>query len=94
MTDIRAQEETQVEVYRQELVELAVFSDGIERLALDFGAGEAHTGFFNGLFPHMRGLPEGLSEGLAKQIEGFLGSERVNKRTDDDKTLILASRLS
>jgi hypothetical protein len=94
VTDPKAQDELQFDVIEAPCVELALFSDGIERLALDFGAGEAHTGFFNGLFPHMRGLPEGLSEGLAKQIEGFLGSERVNKRTDDDKTLILASRLS
>ena len=55
-------------------------------------AREAHTAFFNGLFPHVRNLPAGRSPELAKQIENLLSSERVNKRTDDDKTLILASR--
>jgi len=92
VTDANAQDHLDVDVAETEIVELGMFSDGLERLALDFVAGEAHSGFFNGLFPHMRGLPEGLSAELSSQIAGFLGSERVNKRTDDDKTLILASR--
>lgn len=92
VTDLRAQEETYVACHEKEIVEVALFSDGIERLALDFVTREAHTGFFSGLFPHLRNLPEGHSPELAKQIEDFLGSERVNERTDDDKTLILASR--
>lgn len=94
VTDLRAQEETQVALHQTEIVEVAMFTDGIERLALDFMARQAHTGFFNGLFPHLSRLPEGSSPELAKLIEGFLASERVNKRTDDDKTLILASRIS
>ena len=94
VTDVRAQEEAQISVYPEGFDEVALFTDGIERLALDFVAKEAYSKFFGGLFPHMRSMPEGYSEGLAKQIEGFLGSERVNQRTDDDKTLILASRAS
>jgi len=92
VTDVRAQEETQVALRDKQILEVALFSDGIERLALDFVAHEAYTGFFGGLFPHVRSLPEGGSPELAKQIADFLASERVNKRTDDDKTLILASR--
>jgi hypothetical protein len=94
ITDVRAQEETQVSIRNAQIEEVAILSDGVERLALDFTAREAHTGFFGGLFPHMRHLAEGNSPELGKQIEGFLVSERVNKRTDDDKTLILASRAS
>ncbi len=92
ITDVRAQEETQVSIRKAQIEEVAILSDGIERLALDFAAREAHTAFFGGLFPHMLHLAEGNSPELGKQIEGFLVSERVNKRTDDDKTLILASR--
>lgn len=94
VTDVRAQQETHVMLWDKELIEVALFSDGIERLALDFAACEAHTGFFKGLFPHMLKVPEGFSGELSTQIESFLVSERVNKRTDDDKTLILASRTS
>ena len=92
VTDLRAQEETQVSIRDTEIIEVALLSDGIERLALDFVVREAHAGFFGGLFPHTRHLDEGSSPELGKQIEDFLSSERVNKRTDDDKTLILASR--
>jgi hypothetical protein len=41
----------------------------------------------------MRNLPEGRCDELSSQIANFLGSDRVNGRTDDDKTLILASRV-
>ena len=92
VTDANAKEHLDIDIAEAEIVELGIFSDGLERLALDFTSGEAHTGFFSGLFPHLRGLPEGHSEELAVQIADFLSSERVNKRTDDDKTLILASR--
>jgi hypothetical protein len=44
-----------------------------------------------GLFPHLhRRLPGPLVD-VSTQIDAFLSSERVNKRTDDDKTLVLAS---
>jgi hypothetical protein len=91
-TDMRAQDHLEFDVMHTHILDLALFSDGLERLALDFVAAEAHSGFFNGLFPHIRSLPEGYSAESCLQIEGFLGSERVNRRTDDDKTLILASR--
>ena len=93
VSDARAEDELQFDVFEARCVELALFSDGIERLALDFVAGEVHTGFFNGLFPHLRNLPEGYSEALARNIESLLSSDRINERTDDDKTLVLASRV-
>jgi len=92
VTDATAEEHLEFDVTNGEIVELAAFSDGIERLALDFVAGEAHSGFFNGLFPHLRSLEPGHSARVSAQLAEFLASERVNKRTDDDKTLILASR--
>ena len=92
VTDVNAKEHLDIDIVDAEIVELGIFSDGLERLALDFVAGEAHNGFFNGLFPHIRSLPEGRSEELSLRLAEFLSSERVNKRTDDDKTLILASR--
>jgi hypothetical protein len=92
VTDVRAQDHLDADYYDINVADLAIFSDGLERLALDFATGEAHTAFFNGLFPHVRVLDEGLSGEMSSQIAAFLGSERVNKRTDDDKTLILASR--
>ena len=34
------------------------------------------------------------NEDLSSQLAIFLGSTQVNERTDDDKTLVLATRLS
>jgi hypothetical protein len=92
VTDQTAQRHLEFDVVSGEIAEVAMFTDGLERLALDFVAGEAHTAFFSGLFPAVRALPEdGYSKELSSQIQGFLSSDRVNKRTDDDKTLLLAS---
>jgi hypothetical protein len=93
VTDSNAEEHLEFDVTEGEIIEVAAFSDGLERLALDFVTGEVHPGFFNGLFPHLRVLKPGYSDEISSQLATFLGSERVNKRTDDDKTLILASRL-
>jgi hypothetical protein len=47
VTDANAEEHLEFDVTDGEIVELAAFSDGLERLALDFVAGEVHSGFFN-----------------------------------------------
>jgi hypothetical protein len=93
VTDPGAESHLEFDVASRHIAELAMLTDGLERLALDFASGEAHTPFFSSLFPAVRALPEeGYSAHLSSQIQGFLSSERVNKRTDDDKTLLLASR--
>ncbi len=92
VTDANAEEHLEFDVMAGEIIELAAFSDGLERLALDFAAGETHSGFFKGLFPHLSSVGPGYSAAISSQLAAFLGSERVNKRTDDDKTLILAAR--
>jgi Protein phosphatase 2C len=75
------------------VVELAMFSDGLQRLALDFQKSMPHEPFFRGIFPPVRKCsPEGAGQ-LAEGLSNFLGSARVNQRTDDDKTLVLATRL-
>jgi hypothetical protein len=85
--------------YREQLVflttpskcfEVALLTDGLERLALRFDHQTPHVPFFDPLFRALRTADDiaGLSEGLRQ----FLGSESVQQRSDDDKTLILASR--
>jgi hypothetical protein len=53
VTDDRFTDELEIDSSMPDLVDLAIFSDGLERLALDFGAGEPHTKFFAGLFPYL-----------------------------------------
>ncbi|HXB73444.1 MAG TPA: PP2C family serine/threonine-protein phosphatase [Candidatus Acidoferrales bacterium] len=91
VTQANAQQHLEFDLSDCEIVQLAVFSDGLERLALDFTKGEPHNGFFNGLFPYLSPFEAGHAVNISSQIAGFLGSERVTRRTDDDKTLILAA---
>ena len=70
--------------------DVALFTDGMERLALRFDSQTPHMPFFDPLFRALRATDdvESLGEGLRK----FLSSDPVQNRSDDDKTLILASR--
>lgn len=72
--------------------EVALFTDGLERLALKFDTQEAHAPFFSPMFAPLRRAQAGRAEGLAAALESFLNSKQINDRTDDDKTLILATR--
>jgi hypothetical protein len=71
--------------------ELAVMTDGLQALSLDYAAKAAHGPFFVPMFRPLRGAPRGAS--LRKPLREFLDSPRVNERTDDDKSLILATRM-
>ena len=71
---------------------LAVMTDGLERLALDFTSGVPHAPFFDGMFgPLAASGTVGRNRHLSQQIGAFLDSEHVLARTDDDKTLLLAA---
>jgi len=72
--------------------EISLFSDGLQRLALDFGSKRGHAAFFDPLFSALQNTPD--SEALRDAFRSFLESPRVNSRTDDDKTLVIALRNS
>jgi hypothetical protein len=76
-----------------EFNEVAIFSDGIERLALDFVNGNAFTPFFEPMFAPLIALGPGRDRGLSLSLRKYLDSPRVIERTDDDKSLILARRV-
>jgi hypothetical protein len=69
---------------------VALLTDGLERLALRFDTQIPHIPFFDPLFRALQKTNDvsGLNEGL----RSFLGSDSIHHRTDDDKTLILATR--
>ncbi|MCU0704705.1 MAG: protein phosphatase 2C domain-containing protein, partial [Fimbriiglobus sp.] len=70
------------------VIELAVLSDGLQRLALDFTARKPHAPFFRPLFRDLRATSN--LETLSGPFRAFLDSPNVNAKTDDDKTLVLA----
>ena len=66
---------------------IAMFTDGVEFLALRYLDNTAHEPFFSTMFDfalNPTSTPEDLQQ--------FLASDRVCERTDDDKTLVLAVR--
>jgi hypothetical protein len=77
-----------------EFNEVAIFSDGIERLALDFGNGNAFAPFFEHMFAPLTSLGPGRDRRLSLSLRKYLDSPRVVERTDDDKSLILARRVT
>jgi hypothetical protein len=72
--------------------EIALLSDGLQRLALDYQARLPHQPFFRGFFPAMRKAELANLPDLERQLGEYLGSPKINERTDDDKTLVLAIR--
>jgi hypothetical protein len=76
-----------------EFSELALFSDGIERLALDFLNKTAFDRFFDPMFAPLAKLAPGRDRALSATLRKYLDSPRVIERTDDDKSLLLARRV-
>jgi hypothetical protein len=70
--------------------EIALFSDGIQSLALSFAQKQAHAGFFQPLFLALRNDPASGFSDFAGQLKRFLLRDDISARSDDDKTLVLA----
>ena len=70
----------------------ALFSDGIENLALDHIARQPHAPFFEPMMKPVDQSPEtGKLPTLSSALGRYLDSRAVCELTDDDKTLILLS---
>jgi hypothetical protein len=95
ITQDNALEVLEFELEERCVDEIAIFTDGIERLVLDLQEKTAHAPFFRTLFGWLAKTdPVGADEEIppSEVVSGYLGSKQINDRTDDDKTLILASR--
>lgn len=77
-------------VYQARVTKVAAFSDGLQRLALNMTANTPHEPFFAPFFKVLSSVGDGKEDELTAALVEFLNSERVNERTDDDKTLALA----
>jgi hypothetical protein len=82
------------EVSLRRVEEVALFSDGIENLVMHAASRSVHSPFFERMIRPVRRLGfEGESQALFAALQNYLSSPEICDRTDDDKTLILASRL-
>jgi Protein phosphatase 2C len=70
-----------------ELGQFAMFSDGLQNVALKLPADEPHKPFFEPLF---RLISEEQPEIVTEQLHAFLLSDRLRSRTDDDVTILVA----
>ena len=83
---------TRISRYSYIMNGFAIFSDGIEDLALDLLANEPHAPFFNTMIAEIDKLVKnGRDVALSKALGSFLAGSRVCDKTDDDKSLILVS---
>lgn len=82
-----------VRIIEDEITELAIFTDGLQQLALNYTTSTVHQPFFKGLFPSLRKATEEQHLSiLSRRLAEYLSGEVINSRTDDDKTLVLATR--
>ena len=84
-----AVETAQVTVWHGTTAYIALFSDGLQALALKMPEGTPHAPFFSPLFRFVEGTTDKTK--AQEQLVTFLRSPRVTERTDDDLTLLLAT---
>ena len=93
LTDENALGKVSFETTNAPIVEVALFTDGIELLVLDYATQTAFAPFYDKMFPAIRAsTANGMDNGLSLSLEKYLASPLVCDRTDDDKSLILATR--
>lgn len=71
---------------------IALFSDGMQTLVLDYAKRAPVTGFFGPLTKELRTTPEESVAEFECRLQTLLRSEAINKKTDDDKTLVICVR--
>jgi hypothetical protein len=94
VTDDGAQDNLAFDLCQGRVNEIALFTDGIENLVLQKATKTVFGRFFDGMMPAVRALDgAGLDAMLSDSLAKYLESSAVCARTDDDKTLLLATRL-
>jgi len=90
VTDENAVEVLTTKAYANAVSKAAVFSDGIQRIALNMATNTPHEPFFAPFFNTLKAATAEQEDQLQALLAKFLDSLAVNERTDDDKTLALA----
>ncbi|MBD2137362.1 protein phosphatase 2C domain-containing protein [Anabaena sp. FACHB-1237] len=87
VTSANALEEMQVQVISGKQGFICASTDGLEKVAIRLSDWQPHAPFFKPLEEYLRETDK--PEEDDKYVIDFLNSERLNSRTDDDKTLLL-----
>ena len=96
LTDEDALPRANVAVLARPPAEVALFTDGLENLLIRTQPGRHVVGqFFDQMFPPVRRAKEaGLDDALCDHLAGYLATPQIAARSDDDRTLILATCLT
>jgi len=92
VTDQNAEENLLFEPVDEHIGDLVMFTDGIQSLAIDFRSSLPFEPFLIQMLDPLH-RTDFEAEPLIRTLKSFLESDRVCERTDDDKTVVLASRL-
>jgi hypothetical protein len=93
LSDDGALAQAEVAALPDETLDVALLSDGLESLALHFGTRTAYGPFFKTAFAPLHARNEtGEATALSHSLAKMLTSPAVRARTDDDASLILATR--
>jgi len=90
ITQDNALDSLDIQIYSEPIKGVAVFSDGLLEMALNISDNQPFAPFFKPLFSFAAAAEN--DQEAEKQLAAFLNSARVNARTNDDKTLVLAQR--
>jgi hypothetical protein len=91
-TEAEAHGKMQYDHIPRRIDEVAVLTDGLQNLALHYQSQSAHNPFFRPIFEWLRPTPADCTDKFTASLATYLASDRINQATDDDKTLILATR--
>jgi Protein phosphatase 2C len=93
LSDERALRDAAVADLSDNTLDIALMTDGVEPLALHFASRTAHEPFFKSVFAPLHAkTASGEATDLSQGLANMLGSAPVQARTDDDTTLVLATR--
>jgi hypothetical protein len=73
--------------------EIALFTDGIERLVLNLSDQSVHSPAFKPIFKWLAQTEPERSGKTSEALSAYLASDYINARTDDDKSLVIATRI-
>jgi len=90
VTGADAHQRLRLDVRATPVHDVALFTDGLQHIALRYETHLPHQPFFEPMFARLRA--DDAWPGLGGALASFLASEAISTRTDDDCTLVLACR--
>jgi hypothetical protein len=93
LSDENSLAKAEVKTLSDDIVDVALMSDGLEQLTLNFASQRAHDPFFRSVFTPLHAeTADGESGRLSQGLCTLLTSPAVRARTDDDASLVIATR--